>query len=67
MDKMIKVTVADIRQAGFCVSGIKQFCQQHNIDFRELIKDGIDITELEHIDDIMVKQVIEQAIERGNK
>lgn len=37
-----RITIADIRAAGHCPRGVKDWCEQHDIDFRTLCRDGID-------------------------
>lgn len=36
------ITIADIRAAGHCPRGVKDWCEQHDIDFRALCRDGIE-------------------------
>jgi len=58
-----RVKVHHIRKSGHCVHGIREVCERYGFDVRRLVKDGIPIHEIEHIDDENVKQVIELARE----
>lgn len=39
---MTKITISDVRNAGFCVSGLRDFADEHGLDFRDFVKNGID-------------------------
>ena len=62
------ITVQDIRALGigekYCVRGCRLMCYKHGISFQTLIKQGIPIKDIEHIEDIMVLKIIEIAKER---
>lgn len=58
-----RLTIADCRPR-FCVPGIKQFCDQLGIDFREFVREGYPIDELRHVDDPALWSCIEKARER---
>jgi len=50
-------------ELGYCIKGIKEFCKQHNIDFKKFVVYGIEEEELANIDDAMVIKIIEHAKE----
>ena len=54
----MKIYINDVRRFGYCVRGIKKFCAMHNIDFKNFVKNGIDIAEIEDIDDAMLNKLI---------
>lgn len=54
----MKITLADLRALQFCNRGARQFCARHGINWQLLVTQGIDISEFDHIDDAMLKQVI---------
>lgn len=58
------VTITDIRLAGHCVSGARQWFNQYGLDFRDFIKNGIDAEVLLATGDALAKQVIDRKIER---
>lgn len=45
------VTVTDMRRAGYCASGIRGWFEQHDLDFRDFLKNGIDIETIREIGD----------------
>ena len=59
-----KLTIHDIRHAGYCTLGSKRFATRLGLDGRKLVKEGLPISELEHFDDVNVKRCIAVAKER---
>lgn len=55
------VTITHVREAGYCLSGVRRRCTELGIDFRRLVAEGVPISELEHIDDVLVHRIIESA------
>ena len=54
------ITWQDVRDAGFCLNhGARQWCAQHGVSFRDLMRDGIPVADVDHIDDELVRKVIE--------
>lgn len=39
---MTKITINDARKAGFCVAGLRDFAEKHNLDLRDFVKNGIE-------------------------
>jgi hypothetical protein len=66
----VRVTIADLRSfeigEQYCVRGCRLLCYQHGISWHRLIREGIPISEVEHIQDEMVNRVIDIAKERQN-
>lgn len=64
-----KVTVSDVRKAGYCVRGIKNLWPGYgfSISFREFLKDGIDIDEAAANPDPNVQRSVAIARERIKK
>jgi hypothetical protein len=61
-----KLTIQDCRDAGFCISpGVKEACREHGVDFRQLIRSGVPLEQVEHIDDISVQRAVAIAIRRS--
>ena len=64
----VKITLADLRSLGvgkqYCVRGCRLLCQQHGISYHKLIREGIPISEIEHIQDEMLTRIINIAKER---
>jgi hypothetical protein len=38
--------------------GTREFCKKHNLDFRKLVREGLDIEELNGINDAMVENAL---------
>jgi len=55
----VKVTITDIRKAGYCVSGAKEWFERHNLDFRDHVKNGTDAEILLATGDALAVRVIE--------
>lgn len=47
-----------------CVTGIRTFFNYHNLDFRSFVRDGVDSSELEKLNDAMANKAIKNAIAR---
>lgn len=63
-----RLTIQDCRDVGFCINpGVKSACATHGIDFRQFVKEGIPLSELEHLDDINVRRAVARAKERIEK
>jgi hypothetical protein len=60
-----RVTIADVRAAGFCLSGARKHCQAVGVDFRRLVREGIPLSEVETIDDELVQRIVATTRERG--
>lgn len=61
------LTARDAKNAGMCLSGQKRFCEAHDIDFRRFLQHGVDVSELEHIDDANLTKAIELAKQREQR
>lgn len=58
------LTIQDCRASGFCVKGVRKKCPEIGVDFKRLIKEGIPVPELEHIEDHHLQAALEKARER---
>ena len=58
------IHINDIVELGYCIKGIKEFCKRHDIDFRSLVRYGIDANILIKTDDAMALKVVEH-VRRG--
>lgn len=56
-----KVTIHDCKKAGYCRKGVRLHCELLGIDFKQLVRVGINIEELEHIEDAAVQKIIAQV------
>jgi hypothetical protein len=57
------ITMSDIRDAGFCASGLREFCAKNEVDMRRLVREGIPASEVEHIQDANLRHVLN--VKRG--
>lgn len=60
----MRIIVQDARDLGICISGIKEMCKLHDLDFRAFIRDGVESDDIKHIDDDNLRNVIEHARKR---
>lgn len=61
------IKMVDVRSALNCSRGARAFFIRHNLDWSDFLKNGIPESKLSHIDDIMCKEVIENAKKRAEK
>lgn len=59
-----RFTIHDCRSCGFCVSGVRRKAPEIGFDFRRLIREGIPISEVEHIQDQQLQKVHAAARDR---
>jgi len=59
-----RVFIKDVRAALMCSQGCRSFFERQGLDWSSFLREGIEITKLEPIDDFMCKQVIKKARER---
>lgn len=64
---MTKLTVSDVRAAGFCVKGLRDWFRDNNvdIDFRTFLREGVDIEYAENVEDPLVQRAVEIAKQRA--
>jgi len=55
-----RLTMGNLRAAGFCAAGIREFCAEHALDYRELLRSGLPFDVLEPIGDAMVNNLIQR-------
>lgn len=60
-----RVTISDVRAAGYCLRGARRHCETLGVDFRRLVREGIPISEIEDMDDAVVQAVLRRA--RGDE
>lgn len=59
-----RVTWQDVRAAGFCLNvGARRWCALHGVSFRQLMTEGVLVKDYEHIDDDLMRKVLE--VKRG--
>lgn len=63
---MVRVTIIHMRQAGYCLSGVRRFYTDHGLDFRELIEEGTPANRLVATGDGMALAVVALAEAESN-
>ena len=58
---MIKIYINDLRRNGLCLSGAKRFFDEHGLDWRAFVKDGINSDALEATGDCMALKLVEDC------
>ncbi|MDX0262886.1 hypothetical protein GOC60_17030 [Sinorhizobium meliloti] len=61
---MSRVTISDVRAAGYCVRGAREWFARHGLDFRAFLKHGIAEQEALSSGDAIAAEVIKQKRER---
>lgn len=54
-----RMTLADCREAGYCGRGVREKFDLLGLDFRRLVKEGIPVEELRHIDDAQIQRLVD--------
>ncbi len=61
----MRIYAEDIKAAGMCLNyGARRWFAQNGLDFRRFMFEGMDESEAAHIDDAMMRRVLEVAHER---
>lgn len=58
----LRIYSRHLRQCGFClIPGGRDWFNQHNLDWRDFIKNGILVESIKHIDDDLARKVLDKA------
>lgn len=57
----MRITVQHCRELGYCLRGVRQFCDQGGIDFRDFVKNGFPLEKAREMNDGRVNRLIERA------
>jgi hypothetical protein len=60
-----RVTIDDVRKAGFCVAGAKRWFAANRLDFAAFLKDGMAQDEFLRSGDALAAQVVTSKQERA--
>lgn len=60
----MRIEFRDVAATGLCVRGARRFFDAHGLDFKAFVRDGIDESELEGIDDANKDRVVSAARRR---
>lgn len=64
VDPNLRITIDDARAAGHCPSGVRNWFLEHNLNFREFLKEGIDAKTFLADGDALAEQVVIRKLER---
>lgn len=54
-----RVTITDVRRAGYCVRGVRRWCEVKGIDFRKFLAEGMPVEEFKSLgDDVYITDVL---------
>lgn len=56
--------ITDARRSGFCVEGIRDFCDKHGLDYKQVIKNGITEEQLREFEEIALIDIMKQQQEQ---
>jgi hypothetical protein len=59
-----RITMNDIRAAGYCGTGLRDFCRIHNLDLTKLVNEGWTEEDVSHVEDEHLLRVIDVAKKR---
>lgn len=49
------------RELGYCNKGLRNFCLRYNLDWDRFVTDGLPFSELSHIDDSMLHDLLRHS------
>jgi hypothetical protein len=63
----VKVHPRDGTSIGLCAKGQRRFCVANGIDVRRFFTEGVDVSEIAHLDDENVRRIIASAEARERR
>lgn len=60
----MKITIDDVRKAGYCVSGARGWFRQHEIPFDVFLREGMDADEFLARGDELAAVVVQKKLDR---
>lgn len=55
----LRITITDIRKAGFCAKGARRWLEGYGFDFRDFLKNGAPVADILATGDGQAQQVVE--------
>lgn len=62
-----RITMDDIRAAGHCVRGVKEWFERHGLDFRLFLREGISEEEFLASGDSLARRIVDLKKARQSK
>lgn len=63
---MTRFTITDARRAGFCVEGLREFAEKHNLSFYDFVRNGMDEQTLIDLGEEGIVEMINKSREGDN-
>lgn len=63
----MRLSIDDVRLAGHCVGGARDWFKRHGLNFRDFLKNGLDAETALSVGDGMAEQVVQRKMERELK
>lgn len=60
----IRITIDDVRAAGFCVKGLRRWFESRGLDFQKFLDEGASISAATELNDAYVNAVVRLCLER---
>lgn len=61
----LRITISDVRRAGYCPSGARRWFEANGFDFRAFVKGGVSAADLTATGDALAARVVTKRMERG--
>lgn len=61
------MTMREIRETGHCVRGIRDWFAGHGYDFKDVVRNGVSITEMRNLNDALADQVVDAVLKNRKK
>jgi hypothetical protein len=62
----LRITITDVRRAGYCASGARRWFEANGFDFRAFLKDGIPAPDLLATGDALAQRAVAAGLERSH-
>lgn len=59
------VTIADVRNRRWCVSGAREFCRVHHLDWQQFVREGLPCSVMLATGNDMARQLVEDVRSRS--
>lgn len=53
-----RVTINDVRAAGFCAAGLRRWFEGHGLDLKDFLRNGMALEDVVKINDAMAARVV---------
>lgn len=60
------ISIQDVRRAGYCISGAREWCNLREISFRDLVRRGVPASDVENLGDPIVEHILKVKRSEGD-